>query len=243
MRRLLMYPSIAGGVVMLVVAFLMVYLVPQLVSFIEGMGRELPAHDPHAHPRIGRLRRVLVSRSARAPCLLRAPCAPSCRASPSASYAVDDLKLRAWVVGPIMKKIILARFAGSFALLYGSGITVAGVHSHLRGHCRESGGGGRDPPRRQKDRRGCEHQRRVRGDRTVLAPLVLRMLRLGESTGGLDTALLNVSRYYNRGITESMEQLQAMLGPAITVSLGAILFWVIVSVLGPIYDLVTTIGI
>ena len=44
MRRLLMYPSIAGGVVMLVVVFLMVYLVPQLVSFIEGMGRELPAH-------------------------------------------------------------------------------------------------------------------------------------------------------------------------------------------------------
>ena len=43
-RRLLMYPSIAGTVVMLVVFFLMTHLVPQLVSFIEGMGRELPAH-------------------------------------------------------------------------------------------------------------------------------------------------------------------------------------------------------
>ena len=46
-----------------------------------------------------------------------------------------------------------------------------------------------------------------------------------------------MSRYYNRGVTESMEQLQAMIGPAITVVLGAILFWVIFSVLGPIYDL------
>ena len=77
----------------------------------------------------------------------------------------------------------------------------------------------------------------------LFSPLVLRMLRLGESTGGLDTALLNVSRYYNRGVTESMEQLQAMLGPAITLALGAVLFWVIVSVLGPIYDLITSIGV
>ena len=77
----------------------------------------------------------------------------------------------------------------------------------------------------------------------LFSPLVLRMLRLGESTGGLDTALLNVSSYYNRGVTESMEQLQAMLGPMITLVLGAILFWVIFSVLGPIYDLITAIGI
>ena len=77
----------------------------------------------------------------------------------------------------------------------------------------------------------------------LFSPLVLRMLRLGESTGALDTALLNVSRYYNRGVTESMEQLQAMLGPAITLVLGAVLFWVIFSVLGPIYDLIASIDI
>ena len=54
--------------------------------------------------------------------------------------------------------------------------------------------------------------------------------------------MLNVSGYYNRGVTESMEQLQAMLGPAITLLLGVILFWVIASVLGPLYDLVGGMG-
>ena len=77
----------------------------------------------------------------------------------------------------------------------------------------------------------------------LFSPLVLRMLRLGESTGRLDTALLNVTEYYNRGVTESMERSQALLGPAISLALGAVLFWVIFSVLGPIYDIIAEIGV
>ena len=123
LRRLLMYPSIAGSVVMLVVFFLMAYLVPQLVSFIEGMGRELPAHTRAL---------ILVSDVfvaywylvLAAPFISFALVRALCRASPAAAYAVDDFKLRTWLIGPIMKRIILARFAGSFALLYASGITV-----------------------------------------------------------------------------------------------------------------------
>ena len=241
MRRLLMYPSVAGGVVMLVVVFLMVYLVPQLVSFIEGMGRELPAHT-----------RALIFVSdvfvAHWYLVLPAPIGlfvllrALCRASPAAAHAVDDFKLRAWVVGPIMKKIILARFAGSFALLYASGITVLECIRICEGI---AGNRAVEDATRHAGARIAEGASISAGFEAtgLFSPLVLRMLRLGESTGALDTALLNVSRYYNRGVTESMEQLQAMLGPAITVSLGAILFWVIVSVLGPIYDLVTTIGI
>ena len=241
MRRLLMYPSVAGGVVMLVVVFLMVYLVPQLVSFIEGMGRELPAHT-----------RALIFVSdvfvahwylvLPAPIVLFVLLRALCRTSPAAAHAVDDLKLRVWVVGPILKKIILARFAGSFALLYASGITVLECIRICEGI---AGNRAVEDATRHAGARIAEGASISAGfeETGLFSPLVLRMLRLGESTGALDTALLNVSRYYNRGVTESMEQLQAMLGPAITVSLGAILFWVIVSVLGPIYDLVTTIGI
>ena len=241
MRRLLMYPSIAGAVVMLVVFFLMAHLVPQLVSFIEGMGRELPAHTRAL---------ILVSDVFVAYwyLVLAAPIASFvlvrafCRASPAAAYAVDDFKLRTWLIGPIMKKIILARFAGSFALLYASGITVLECIRICEGI---AGNRAVEDATRHAGRKIAEGASISAGFEAtgLFSPLVLRMLRLGESTGGLDTALLNVSRYYNRGVTESMEQLQAMLGPAITLALGAILFWVIFSVLGPIYDLIATIGV
>ena len=54
----------------------------------------------------------------------------------------------------------------------------------------------------------------------LFPPLVLRMLRVGENTGGLDTALLNISYFYDRDVKESMERLETMIGPAMTLVLG-----------------------
>jgi type IV pilus assembly protein PilC len=65
------------------------------------------------------------------------------------------------------------------------------------------------------------------------------MLRIGENTGALDTALLNVSYFYNREVRESINKVQAMIEPALTVVLGAILGWVMLSVLGPVYDTIS----
>ena len=210
MRRLLTYPAIAGTVVMLVVFFLMTHLVPQLVSFIEGMGQELPAHTRAL---------ILVSDLFVAYwyAVLAAPVAAFillralCRASPAAAHAVDSIKLRTWLVGPIMKRILLARFAGSFALLYASGITVLECIRICEGIAgnRAVEDATRNAGRKIAEGAGISAGFEATG---LFSPLVLRMLRLGESTGALDTALLNVTRYYNRGVTESMEQLQAMIG-------------------------------
>ena len=73
----------------------------------------------------------------------------------------------------------------------------------------------------------------------MFPPLVIRMLRVGESTGALDTALLNVSYFYNREVKESIAKVQVMIEPALTVILGAILGWVMLAVLGPIYDVIS----
>jgi type IV pilus assembly protein PilC len=66
---------------------------------------------------------------------------------------------------------------------------------------------------------------------------------VGESTGALDTALLNVSYFYNREVRESIAKIQVMIEPALTVFLGIILGWVMLSVLGPIYDVITKIKV
>ena len=73
----------------------------------------------------------------------------------------------------------------------------------------------------------------------MFPPLVLRMLRVGENTGSLDTALANVSYFYNRDVRESIEKVQAMIEPVMTVTIGLILGWIMMAVLGPIYDIMT----
>lgn len=240
-RRLLTYPAVTGAVVLLVVFFLMAHLVPQLVSFIDGMGRDLPAHT----------RVLIVVSDAFVDYWFFVPAVPilavvlldvMCRTSPAVAHAMDAMKLRVWLIGPIMKKVIIARFTGSFALLYASGITVLEcirICEGLTGNRAVEGAASR-AGKMIAEGASISAGFEATG---LFSPLVLRMLKLGESTGRLDAALLNVTRYYSAGVTESMERLQAMLGPAVTLVLGAVLFWVIFSVVAPIYDLIAEIGI
>ena len=71
----------------------------------------------------------------------------------------------------------------------------------------------------------------------LFPPLVVRMLKVGEGSGALDTALENVSYFYNRDVRESIERVQTLIEPTLTVILGAMLGWVMLSVLGPVYDM------
>lgn len=235
-KKLLMYPAFLGLVVMLVLAFLMTYLVPQLVGFIRNMGQELPWHT-----------QILIGISnffvefwwfiILSPVIAAAGIILIYNASPGFQYALDDFKLRLWVIGPILKKIILARFANYFALMYASGITVLECVRISEGLV---GNKAVEEATRRAGRQIADGASISAGFEStgLFPPLVLRMLRVGESTGALDTALLNISYFYNRDIDESMQRLQAMIGPAMTVLLGALLGWVILSVLGPIYDLI-----
>ena len=70
----------------------------------------------------------------------------------------------------------------------------------------------------------------------LFPPLVIRMLRIGENTGALDRSLLNIAYFYNREVREAIGKVQAMIEPMMTVVLGAILGWVMLAVLGPVYD-------
>ena len=62
-KKLMMYPAFVGGVVMLTLVFLMTYLVPQLVSFIQTMGQELPLRTRVLIATVRFLRAILVPSS------------------------------------------------------------------------------------------------------------------------------------------------------------------------------------
>jgi type IV pilus assembly protein PilC len=236
-KKILMYPAFVGGIVLLVVFFLMIYLVPQMTGFIRNMGQEIPLQT-----------RILIHVSnffvgywwavLAAPPAVWFGLKAAAKTNPAVAYALDDLKLRIPMIGPILRKIILSRFASSFAMMYSSGITVL------------------DAIRSSEeivDNRPLENALRAAGqqiaegkgltaaftDVGLFPALVIRMLRIGENTGALDRALLNVSYFYNREVRESIGKVQAMIEPAMTIVLGAILGWVMLAVLGPVYDTIS----
>ena len=236
-KKLLLYPAFVGSIVLLVTLFLMVYLVPQMTGFIRNMGEEIPLQT-----------RILIAVSGffvdfwwavlAAPFVLWFGVKFAARANPAVAYALDRYKISMPLAGPILKKIILSRFASSFAMMYSSGITVLDA---IRS-CEEIVG---NRPIEQALRGAGQQIAEGKNltvafqDAGIFPPLVIRMLRIGENTGALDTALLNVSYFYNREVRESIGKLQAMVEPALTLVLGAILGWVMLSVLGPVYDTIS----
>jgi len=234
-KNMMIYPSFVGFVIVVVFIFLMTYVVPELSRFIKSLGQELPIYT-----------RALLTTSSFLitywyvflALVIFSPVAGKLILNSSSDMRLkfDQLKLDLWVTGPILRKIILARFANTFAMMYESGISILDCISNSRdvvsnlaiakslddvAHEIESG-------------RNLTQSFQQTG---MFPPLVIRMLKVGEATGSLDKALLNVSYFYDRDIKNSIRKVQVMIEPAMTIILGALLLWVMLSVLFPIYDL------
>jgi len=235
-RRLLVYPALVFVVVLCVMLFLLLYLVPQVTSLMKTMGLVLPIQT-----------RVLIWLSDITatfwPVLIVLPVIVAAginfmvRTNPRARYLWDYAILRLPVTGVILQKIILARFANFFALMYRSGITILDavktsediVANRVIAEGLQRAG--------QQINAG-ESLPEAFANLGLFPPLVIRMLRVGESTGALDVALMNITYFYNRDVRESVDKALKLLEPMLTLVLGGMLALVLFSVLTPIYDII-----
>ena len=67
------------------------------------------------------------------------------------------------------------------------------------------------------------------------------MLRVGEGSGQMDKALNNVSYFFDRDINDSIEKMEPVLQTTLMATIGLVVLWLAMSVLGPIYDTISTI--
>lgn len=234
-KRLLMYPAFVLVVVIAVLLFMLIYLVPQVVQLLKAMGIALPLQT-----------RALIFTSSfiveywplvfGVPIVLAVATVAIVKRSQKAHYLWDYTKLHLPVVGPIIQKIIMARFTNFFALMYQSGITIlqAIKTSETIVDNRVIADGLMRAGQQINAGDSLTETFRNLG---IFPPLVIRMLRVGEATGALDTALLNVTYFYNRDVKESVEKGMAMIGPALTVCLGGMMAFIMWAVLGPVYDI------
>lgn len=233
-KRLLTYPVFVLFVVVGAVTFLMIFLVPQMTTFLGNMGQELPTQT-----------KVLMFISGvfvdywwllfSLPIAVGIGINVLIRQSPEMRYRFDYVVLRLPVTGDIMQKIILARFARYFALMYQTGIPILDAIKT----CEDIVGN-----RAVASALNRAHQQINAGDSMsesfhnagLFPPLVVRMIKVGENSGALDASLLKISYFYDRDVNESIDKMLKMMEPALTVILGGILAFIMFSVLGPVYD-------
>jgi len=220
---------------MAVLTTLLIFLVPQIAQTFKTMGLALPTQT-----------RALIAVSEfmtqywyvvfGLPIVAVVVLMAVIRGSHRAGYLWDHAKMRLPIVGPTIQKIILSRFANIFALMYRSGITVLDAikicEDVVNNRVISDG-----LVRAGQQITAGETLSETFQNLGVFPPLVIRMLRVGENTGALDTALMNITYFYNRDVKESVDKAQKALGPALTLVLGGLLGFVVWAVLGPVYDI------
>lgn len=233
-KKLLAYPLFVLVVVLGATGFLMTYLVPQMVGFLKNMGQEVPLQT-----------QIMIAISSAlvnwwwlfisVPVLIAIAIAASVKSSPVARYRFDFIKLHLPVTGPVLQKIIMARFARYFALMYQTGIPILDAIKS----CQDIVGNrvvADGLERAWQQINAGESMSESFHNLGLFPPLVVRMIRVGEGTGALDNSLLNISYFYDRDVKDSVEKMLKMIEPALTVVLGGLLAMIMFSVLGPVYD-------
>jgi len=238
-KKIMTYPAVIGTLVMSVIMFMMIFIVPDIMDAIVGLGGKIPFET-----------RMLMATSnflidfwyivVSAPFVIFFGLKYMYRTSGAARFKLDGLLLKIWVLGPVNEKIKVSRFTRYFALMFASGITVLDAINLSKAVVSNSVLEDGIERAWQQISEGSSISEAFKNI-GIFPPLVVRMLRVGESSGQMDKSLNNVSYFFDRDINDSIDKLEPILQTSLMASIGLIVMWLALSVLGPIYDTISTI--
>lgn len=156
------------------------------------------------------------------------------KVSLEAAIKIDHFKLKMPIIGPIMNKIDAAKFCQFFSMTFKSGMGIL--------ECLDSAS---EVLQNKAMKQAIIMVKKQVSDGQSLAKsiasvqyfpsLVIRMLKIGEESGNMENALLNIKFFYDREINDSIDRLVSMIQPALTITMGGMIAWITIAVFGPIY--------
>lgn len=233
-RRGLTYPAVLCVMVAVAAYVMLTFLVPQMASFLQGLGQELPWST-----------RLLLTLSDGVMAyggwlllgmvLLVSALILIVRHSPKAALLLDQCLLKIPVFGRLLHQLVLARLCRFLGLMYQTGIPLLQALEWCQPLLQQ---------RVMALALADVHQRVQAGESLTSSfkatlqfpPLMLRMLSVGETTGALDRMLLQLAAFYDREVQSQLQTLLRLLEPALTISLGLMLLFLMASVMLPVYD-------
>ena len=151
-------------------------------------------------------------------------------------YVWDRFKLRIPIVGKILHKSALARFARSFALASRSGVPILQVLTVVAAVADNSYFADKISSMREGVERG-ESLLRTATLAGIFTPVVLQMLAVGEETGELDSLLQEIAEMYEQEVEYEISTLSQQIEPILITALGAMVLVLALGVFLPIWDM------
>jgi type IV pilus assembly protein PilC len=238
-KKIIMYPLVTGSLIMAVILFMMIFVVPDIMQAIVSLGGAIPI-ETQALIAVSNFLVNFWYLVIAAPFLVSFLLRYLYKNNPKVRFKLDRLLLKIWLFGSVNEKIKISRFTRYFALMFASGITVLDAINLSKTVVSNSvleDGIDRAWQQISEGNSISESFKNI----GIFPPLVIRMLRVGESSGEMDKSLSNVSYFFDRDINDSIDKMEPIIQTALMATIGIIVLWLAMSVMGPIYDTIGTI--
>jgi MSHA biogenesis protein MshG len=156
--------------------------------------------------------------------------------SPSGRYAWDRAKLRLPVLGGIVLRATLARFARAFTMTSRAGVPLLDSLTLISAAVQNEYVGEQVRSMREFIERG-DALSRAAAATGLFTPLVLQMLQVGEETGRVDEMMDEVADFYDRDVQGDVENLGALMEPMLIIIVGGVVLVLALGVFLPMWDL------
>jgi type IV pilus assembly protein PilC len=156
----------------------------------------------------------------------------------SGKYRIDGFLLKLPVIGDLITKIAVARFTSTLAVLIESGVSIIDSLDVVS----------RVMTNKIISERVVQARESISEGESIADPLavdgifpqmVLQMIRVGEETGALAEMLEKVTYFYDREVEHKIESAVSLIEPAMIVVLGLVVGGIVISIMLPMFDMIS----
>ena len=234
-KKALFYPAAVLAVAVIVTVILLIFVIPQFESLFKGFGADLPAFTQFV---IGMSRWMQTNGWMLFIVVVAAGFTFSYfykRSRPLRQF-IDRTSLQIPVIGPILKKAAIARFARTLATMFGAGVPLVEAMKSVAGATGNIVYQDATMKMRDEISTGLRMQRAM--ENTGLFPnMVVQMIAVGEESGSLDEMASKVADFYEADVDAAVDALSSLLEPLIMVILGVLVGGLVVAMYLPIFKL------
>src|SRR2546428_117300 len=232
----MVYPVTIISVAVLVIVFMMIFVIPTFAKMFQGLGADLPLPTKIVMFISEFTQRyILVMIGAGAGIIYGIKRYYN---TDKGSTVIDAFLLKVPVVGMLIRKVAVARFTRTLGTLISSGVPILeGLLITARS------AGNRVVERTVMQARTAVTSGRTLSEplkgSTVLPPMVVHMISVGENTGARDQMLSKIADFYDDEVDTAVTALTSLLEPIMIVFLGVVVGGLVVAMYLPIFRLVT----
>jgi type IV pilus assembly protein PilC len=234
-KKALMYPTAVLAVAIIVTVILLIFVIPQFESLFKGFGADLPAFTQMVVNMSKFMQHkgwvVLLVVGAAIYAFLYFH-----KRSRNMRRGIDRAMLRFPIIGPILVKSAIARFARTLSTMFAAGVplveamqSVAGATGNI---VYEEG------TLRMKDEVATGQRLQRAMENTGLFPnMVVQMIAVGEESGSLDTMSGKVAEFYEAEVDNAVDSMSSLMEPMIMAVLGVLVGGMVIAMYLPIFKL------